>query len=139
VTRILSIAFAVVAAVVLSGCKSEGESAMSDMVDKQKEIVGILKGIKDKDSAAAAKPKLDKLGKELEAVADRMRKIKLDSTEETKLREKYESQLKQGMQDMMNEMVRIAQIPGAGEQLGGPLASPFGSGFGGGMKGIGNK
>jgi hypothetical protein len=129
--RVLSIALIAVVSIVLTGCKSEAESAMSDMVDKQKEIVKVLKGVKDKESAAAAKPKLESLGKEMEKVADRLGKVK-DQEEQKKTTEKYKTEFEQVSKDMFAEMMRISQIPGAAEELSAAfMGAP---GFGDGMR-----
>jgi len=53
--RLLPVFVGCLVLVLFAGCKSESESAISDMVDKQKEVVKILKTVKDKDSALAAK------------------------------------------------------------------------------------
>jgi repressor of nif and glnA expression len=122
-------------ALCFAGCKSESEAAISDMADKQKEMVKILKGVTDKDSAVAAKPKLQALGKEMGEIATRMDKKKMDEAEMKKLGEKYKPQMEQTGKDLMAEMERIAKIPGAQEAISEAMMS-MGSamGMGAGMK-----
>jgi repressor of nif and glnA expression len=119
-------------ALCFAGCKSESEAAISDMADKQKEMVKILKGVTDKDSAVAAKSKLQALGKDMGEIATRMDKKKVDEAEMKKLSEKYKPQMEQSGKDLMAEMERIAKIPGAQEAISEGMAS-MGSAMGSGM------
>ena len=59
------LSLAVLLLITVSGCKNDSEAAMSDLIDKQKDTVKILKGVTDKDSAVAAKAKLEALAKEV--------------------------------------------------------------------------
>ena len=119
---------------IVSGCKNDSESAMSSMVDKMKEIGSILKGVKDKDSAAAAKPKLESIYKEMVENMNQYSKKKPNEEEMKKAGEKYKAEFEEAMKTVVSEQTRIAQIPGAGDALGGPMGG-FGyfgfSGFGG--------
>ena len=63
--RTFTIAMMAAVILCLSGCKNDSEAAMSNMIDKIKEMTSVLKGIKDKDSLQSAKPKLEALNKEM--------------------------------------------------------------------------
>ena len=114
--RIASITFAAIA-LLLAGCKNDSESAISGVVDQQKEMVSILKGVTDKASAVAAKDKLQALGKKMSEFGAKMDKKKSNDAEMTKAVEKYKPELAQAQKDMQSEMERIAKIPGAMEPL----------------------
>jgi uncharacterized coiled-coil DUF342 family protein len=120
----------VVLLVTLSGCKNESESAMSSIVDKFKEMASVLKDVKDKDSAVAAKPKLEALSKEMNEVMTKMTSKKLNDEEFKKASEKYRPEAEEAMKTLEAEGKRIAQIPGAAEALGSS-AFGFGMGMGG--------
>lgn len=112
---------AVVAAMVLTlslaGCKSEAEKQISEITDKQKEIVTILKGVTDKDSAKAANEKLKGVAKDLTAIMERVKKTSPSQDEQKRLMEKYKSDQEQAKKDIQAEMERIAKIPGASMEL----------------------
>ena len=117
----------VVLLVALSGCKNDSEAAMSSMIDKTKEVVKILKDIKDKDSAVAAKPKLEALNKEMNEITSKISSKKFNEEEMKKAEEKYKAEGKEAFEAMFAEMTRIAQIDGAGQALGGgPMGMPRG-------------
>jgi hypothetical protein len=118
--------FAVLAAVLmftLVGCKSEPEKAASDMADKQKEIVSILKGVKDKDSAMAAKTKLIGVAKDMSELTAKWDKKKMNEAEMNKAMEKYKPEMEQTGKEMRAEMERIFKIPGAMEPVMEGMAS----------------
>jgi hypothetical protein len=122
----------IVALVTATGCKSEAESAISKMVDKQKEMVSILKGVTDKASATAAKDKLIALGKEMGEATKNLNldKKKADDAEMKKLEEKYKPQMDEVGKQMAAEMDRISKIPGAMEEISAGMMGMAG-GFGG--------
>jgi hypothetical protein len=78
------------------------------MIDKMREMVGILKGVQDEASAKAANPKLKALRKELDEL-----KVKSDklgpASEETQKRvnDKHEKEAQELTSQMMAEMMRI--------------------------------
>jgi hypothetical protein len=124
--------FVAMIALCFAGCKSESEAAVSDMSDKQKELVKILKGITDKDSAVAAKPKLQAIAKDMGELIKKMSQKKTDEAEMKKISEKYKAQMEQTQKDLMTEMMRIGQIPGAAEPVGEAMSS-MGSAMGSGV------
>jgi hypothetical protein len=113
----------VVMLVALSGCKNDSESAMSEMISKQKDMLKILKGITDKDSAIAAKPKLEALQKEARASLSKYDKQKINEDQIKKAAEKYKSEEEEIRNEIMAEMRRIVKIPGAAQAIGGSAMS----------------
>ena len=97
----------------LLGCKSYSEKAASDVVDKQQEVVKILKGVTDKDSAMAAKTKLIGVAKDMSELASKWDKKKLKEDEMTKAMDKYKADMEQNHKDIQTEMERISKIPEA--------------------------
>jgi hypothetical protein len=79
------IAFIAVTAMtlLLAGCKNDSESAISNAVDYQKDMVKILKGVTDQASAVAAKDKLQALGKKMSEFGAKMDKTKPNDAEMT--------------------------------------------------------
>jgi hypothetical protein len=122
--------FVAMIALCFAGCKSESESAVSDMADKQKDLVKILKGVTDKDSAVAAKAKIQAVGKDMSALMAKMDKKKVDDAEMKKISEKYKAQMEQTGKEMMAEMERIGKIPGAIEPVSEGMMSMSGIGLG---------
>jgi hypothetical protein len=83
------------------------------MADKQKEIVSILKGVKDKDSAMAAKTKLIGVAKDMSELAAKWDKKKMNEAEMNKAMEKYKPEMEKTGKEMQAEMERISKIPEA--------------------------
>jgi len=116
----LSVLVALSLALVVAGCKSEHEKAMSNMIDKVKEITAVMKGITDQASAKAAAPKLKTLGEELKALGEQAQKMKQPSPEEEKkLKEKYEKDLMAAMTDLQKETMRV--MPFAAAEIGAAM------------------
>jgi peptidoglycan hydrolase CwlO-like protein len=120
----------------LVGCKSESEAAAANIAGKQQEMVKILKGVTDKDSAVAAKGKLEALGKEMGELAAKLDKKKANDAEMQKAMDKYKPEMEQANKDIRAEMERIAKIPGAMEPLMQGLMG-MGAGLGGPGGGMG--
>jgi hypothetical protein len=122
-SRLIPAVAAVLIALVLTGCKSDEEKAMSAIVDHQKKTVEILKTVTDVPSAKAAKEKLAALRKETEEYGKSLEKGKEGKTPDEatmkKLVEKYQPQMEQAQKDLAAERMRIMKIPGASEALGG--------------------
>jgi Skp family chaperone for outer membrane proteins len=115
--RPLISAFVVVSLALSLGCKSEAEKQISDLTGKQKEIVSVLKGVTDKDSAKAASAKLKSIAKDMQAMLTKAKDIKVSETERKQLTDKYKPEQDQLGKDMQAEMQRIAKIPGAAMEL----------------------
>ena len=83
-----------------------------DMVVKLREMVDVVKGIKDAESAKAAKPKMQALKKETDALKARADKLgKPSAATERRMKEKHEQELQRLTGEMQVEMMRIIQDP----------------------------
>jgi hypothetical protein len=122
--------FVAMLAMVLTGCKTDSESAMSDMADKQKDLVKILKGVKDKDSAMAAKTKILGLAKDMSEMVAKLDKKKANEAEMTKAAEKYKPELEKTGKEIQGEMERISKIPDAIGPIMEGMMALGGSGMG---------
>jgi hypothetical protein len=73
---------------------AEHEAVMKDMIQSLSDMADILEGVKDKDSAKAAAPKLEAAAAKLEAVGKRAATLKEPSKEDQeKLMKKYGPEL----------------------------------------------
>ncbi len=115
--RRVALAMAALAVVVLvSGCKDKYEAAMDEMLGCLKEMNGILAGVKDEASVAAAKPKLEKLGQRMKDLGERVKAMEKPSKErEEQLQKRYETEIQGVMKDLMGHMMRLMSIKGAEE------------------------
>ena len=95
----------------LAGCKSEAEKQISDLTDKQKEMVSVLKTVKDKDSAKAANAKLKTIAQDMSATFEKMKKTNPSKDEQKRLMDKYKTEQEQTGKEMQAEMQRISQNP----------------------------
>jgi peptidoglycan hydrolase CwlO-like protein len=93
------------------GCKSEAEKQMSDAMDKQKEMVAVLKGITDKDSAKAANVKLKGIANDMSAMFDKMKNVRASQGEQKRVVEKFKPDQEQLQKDMEAETKRISAHP----------------------------
>jgi len=104
--------FGVVAiALLLAGCKSDEEKAISSMIDKMNEQVAVLKTIKDPASAKAAAPKLQAIAADMKKLSDSADKLKPTPEEQKKLEEKYKKEMTATAEALMKEMGRIMKDP----------------------------
>jgi hypothetical protein len=101
----------------LAGCKNDAEKQMSDLTDKQKEVVSVLKSVTDKDSAKAADVKLKAIAKDMSAILERAKTTNPSADEQKRLIEKYKPEQEQAAKDIQTEAQRIGKIPGAGLEL----------------------
>jgi len=102
----------------LAGCKNDAEKQMSELTDKQKEVVTVLKGVTDKDSAKAANTKLKAIAKDMSAILERAKTTNPSADEQKRLIEKYRPAQEQAAKDIQAEGQRIGKIPGgAGLEL----------------------
>jgi hypothetical protein len=97
-----------------AGCdsKSGHEAVADDIVVKMQEMLGVVKGITDEQSAKAARPKMVALKKdvdELKARADKMGKA--SAATERRMQEKHGKELQRLTGEMQTEMMRIIQDP----------------------------
>jgi len=97
---------------VVGGCKRDHEAVMKDSLACMNELVDALKNVKDEASAKAAASKI-------EAIAERMKKLKEEAdkmpkpstSEDQQLKEKYEKEMKQVQASLMSEAMRIGMNP----------------------------
>jgi DNA anti-recombination protein RmuC len=103
----------------LGGCGRDHEDVAEDTVETLEEMAEVLATVKDKESALAAKPKLEKLSErmdELQAEAAEMDEI--DPEKEKALQEKYDERMTKAMGKLMGEMFRIGMNQELNNALG---------------------
>ena len=105
----------------IAGCKNEAEKQYSQLTDKQKEVLSVLKDVKDRDSAKAANVKLKAIAKDMSEIFERTKSIKTSADEQKQLMEKYKPELEKISKEIDGENKRIAQIPGARPELAGGM------------------
>jgi len=111
-TLLLALAF------LTTGCtKSDAEQQMSDMTAKQREIVTILKDVKDVDSAKAANVKVKAIATDIQKILERSKTTKTTQDEQKRVIEKYKPQQQAITKEAQAELQRISQIPGASMEL----------------------
>jgi hypothetical protein len=94
------------------------EGLIKEMIGATKEVVAELEKIKDEDTAKSARPKLKKLGSQLQDLSQRAKKLgKPGEEEEKKIKEKYEKDLTTLFQKMATESLRVSKIKGGPEAL----------------------
>jgi hypothetical protein len=94
------------------------ESVTEEMIKGMNDAADLLTGIKDKQSADAAKPKLKTLGKKLADLKKRAEKLGKPTKEvEDKLKAKYEEKIKQAADRLLQETFRVANVEGGKEAL----------------------
>ena len=101
-------------AIVSTGCDSKPtyESLRKDGIATMKEMIEVLKGVKDEASAKAAKPKLDALGKKMETLEAESNKVEKPSAEEQKkLDEKFQEDMFKLVGELATEIDRIGSDP----------------------------
>jgi len=80
----------------VSGCGDSPDSVMKDQIKVSNELLDVLEGIKTKEDAEKAKPKLEQLGKKMKDVQDRAKKLKMDDMPKEKkeaLQKKYKDDI----------------------------------------------
>ena len=94
------------------------DDVIKDMIKSTKQLVEVLATVKDEASAKAAKPKLEKMGKEIQAIQARAKKLGDPSKEEKeKLEKKYKPELDPLFKKMFAELVRIQSNPATAKVL----------------------
>jgi hypothetical protein len=90
------------------------EAMIQDQMVLMKEMVGVLEGVTDKETAVKAKPELDALNKKGMALKARADKLgKPSAEEEVTLKTKYEKQMEEVGGKMMAQMMRLSAKPEA--------------------------
>ncbi len=101
----------------LVGCKNDADKQMSDVTEKQKDMVNVLRSVKDKDSAKAANDKLKAIAKDMADILEQSKKTNPSQAEQKRIVEKYKPAQEQAQKDMQAEMLRVMQIPGAMQEM----------------------
>ena len=101
-------------ALCVAGCDSKPthDSVAHESMDKMKEMVEVLKTIKDEASAKAARPKMEKIKKEMDEIkkkADALGEPPADVKK--KLQEEHKAEMEKLFGEMMQEMMRIGMDP----------------------------
>ena len=108
------------------GCfKSEQEAVLSDLVDHMNEMTDILETVQDEGTAVLAQPKLEAVGKKMEATSVRMANsfMKGDPQKMQSLIMEYQKPLNEAGLRFQKEVTRVACIPGVGKDFQDLLAS----------------
>ena len=102
---------------VVGGCGGDKyDRAAREMIDCMRDMNSVLAGVTDKASAEAAVPKIEKIAKRMEALGKRMKEMGEPSKERNaQLKKKYEEEMKEVVDDMMKNSMRLANIEGAAE------------------------
>jgi acetylornithine/succinyldiaminopimelate/putrescine aminotransferase len=103
----------------VAGCGDSHEKVVNDLAAQIEKVVGVLKGVTDKASADAAKPKLDSIDQDIKAIAERAKKLpKPSQAEEAALKSKLETRMKKAGEELQTEMMRVGPIA---PELGGKV------------------
>lgn len=90
--------------------KDSFESVLKEMLKTLNATTDLLAKATDDASAKDAKPKLEKLGAEMQSLQDRVGKLgKPSADEEKKLEEKYKNDLENVVKKLTSESLRLAQ------------------------------
>ena len=97
---------------VCSGCGDSREAVAEDGMANMKELVATLDTVKDEASAKAAKPKLEKLVKQMNEIKERQTKLGDPTEAEMKsLMEKHGDEMEALQKKMVTVMMRIQFDP----------------------------
>jgi hypothetical protein len=98
-------------AMVIGGCGKSHESIRKDAMGKMKDMVDVLKTVKDDASAKAAATKLKEITADIKKLKEQDDALgKLSKEEEQKLDKQMEPEMKPIQDQMTAEMKRIAQL-----------------------------
>lgn len=93
------------------------EALVKELLANEKETVQVLKSVKDKASAEAAKPKLVELQKRMTESVEKLEKLeawaKAHPDQAKELQKKFEGERKTLRQDVITESERISRLPEA--------------------------
>jgi hypothetical protein len=90
---------------------------MSELTAKQKDMIAVLKGVTDVESAKAANTKIKQIATDVQGILERSKGLQTTEAERTRLSEKFKPEQQQISKDAQAEMQRIAKIPGASMEL----------------------
>ena len=115
--RLLPTTLLLTLALLATGCKSDAEKRMSEMTAKQKEMIAVLKGVTNVDSAKAANAKIKDIAKDVQSILERAKGVQTTEAERKQLAEKFKPEQQQISKDAQAELERISKIPGASMEL----------------------
>jgi hypothetical protein len=121
--------FALALVFAVSGCGDSPDSVIKDQIKLMNDMADVLEGIKDKDSAEKAKPKLEALAKKAKDIEERAKKLKLDDMPKEKqeaLKKKYEDDIKKAAGRFGAAMMKAMTNPDAAGALKGIDLKGFG-------------
>lgn len=111
-TRAFTLASVMLLAACLSGCGDTHESLAQEQVSAMKDMVATLEGVKDVDSARAAKPRLKALSERMNKINEKMSKLKMPTEAQRKAMEaKHGQEMEQLMQKFVGAAMRIQFNP----------------------------
>ena len=104
----------VAVALAAGGCESKPthESVTKESIDKMQQFADVLKTIKDEASAKAARPKLEKIKKEMDELKKKADTLGNPPPEvKKKLEEKYKKDMEKVSGELAGQMMRIGMDP----------------------------
>jgi polyhydroxyalkanoate synthesis regulator phasin len=104
-------------ALLLAACGSKHEQAVTEYLEVLEDINDILDGIKDKKSAQAARPKLERLATRMRTLQAKMEKLPEPTEADLKRAEKRSGELDKQMQRLMANSMRIGMNPELSDAL----------------------
>jgi DNA-binding NarL/FixJ family response regulator len=94
------------------GGVSSHEDAMGQQIDIMDDMLDLLEGVNDKDSAEAAVPELKAIAERARKVAEQMKELPQPSAEEMKrLQEKHQKKLSERQGEIMKQLGKLMQYP----------------------------
>ena len=88
------------------------EDGMEAQADLMEEMIGVLKGVDDEDSAQKAAARIEEIGGKMAEIAGRLSKLpRPDAEEMQELAEKQRDRMRTIQQDATEQMMKIAQYP----------------------------
>ncbi|MHC4946497.1 MAG: hypothetical protein ACYTG7_26090 [Planctomycetota bacterium] len=100
------------------GGSSEHEKKMEETLEIINDMADTLAGITDINSANAAQPKLDALGKKMEALNKAITAME-DPPQNVldRIKQDYEPKMKEAMQRFLMECTRLMKMEGMGDEM----------------------
>ena len=88
------------------------EDGMEAQADLMEEMIGVLKGVDDEDSAQKAAARIEEIGGKMAEIANRIAELpRPDAEEMQELAEKQRDRMRTIQQDATEQMMKIAQYP----------------------------
>lgn len=100
-----------------SAAQDTHDALLKEMLGNLKEATGLLKGVKDEETAKAASPKVKKIAEAMKESAKKLEKIgKPTKEQEADLEKKYKEDLGKSLKEFTTELLRVKDVKG-GEEL----------------------